>query len=175
MRYLIDGYNLLHATGHLSGVATPTSLARARRALLDALVHRFGAAAACATVVFDVRRVPPGLAAEQDYQGVRVLHALGREADDVIEELIRAEAAPPRLTVVSDDHRLREAARRRRCAVAGCLDFFESLLHPPPPPQAPPDGNLKPEAVPGDLAAELERAFRLADGEDGTPEPLPPS
>jgi uncharacterized protein len=174
MRYLIDGYNLLHATGHLSGAVAPLGLERARRTLLDRIVRRHGPSASCVTVVFDVRRAPPGLPPEEDYQGVRVLYALGREADEVIEELVRRDAAPRQLTVVSNDRRLREAARRRRCRVADCLDFFESLLHPEaaPPPEVPPDGAGKPEAVPGDLAAELERAFRLpGDPEDEAPGP----
>jgi hypothetical protein len=162
MRYLIDGYNLLHATGHLSGTVSPLRLEQARRALLDQLVQHYGPAASCVTVVFDVRRAPARLQAERDYQGVHVLYALDREADDVIEDLIRGDAVPRLLTVVSDDRRLREAARRKRCHIVGCLDYFESLLRPQAAPvKAPGDSAGKPETVSGDLAAELERAFRL--------------
>jgi hypothetical protein len=161
MRYLIDGYNLLHATGHLSGTVPPLGLERARRVLLDQLVSHYGESASCVTVVFDVRRAPAGLAPERDHHGVRVVHAVGREADEVIEEMIRGEVAPQSLTVVSNDRRLREAARRKRCHLIGCLDYFESLLRPETPPLAPSDPAAKPETVSDELAAELERVFRL--------------
>ena len=36
------------------------------------------------------------------------------DADTLIEELIRADTSPKRLTVVSSDHRIQNAARRRR-------------------------------------------------------------
>ena len=42
-----------------------------------------------------------------------VLAPADREADDIIEDLIRAAAVPKRLAVVSDDNRLRQAAGRR--------------------------------------------------------------
>ena len=46
----------------------------------------------------------------------------------LIEELIRNEASPRLLTVVSDDHRIQHAARRRGCVVLGCLDYYERLV-----------------------------------------------
>jgi hypothetical protein len=73
--------------------------------------------------------------------------------------LIRTDSAPARLTVVTDDRRLREAARRRGCEAASCLDYIENLEHPPParPPDAPP---AKPEGVTPD---EVERWLREFD------------
>ena len=58
MHYLIDGYNLLHATGHLVGKVSPARLERARLALLDHIVANLGPEADHATVVFDARRAP---------------------------------------------------------------------------------------------------------------------
>jgi hypothetical protein len=127
MRYVIDGYNLLHAVGLLRGRAGPHGLEKARRALLGRLLGSLGAEAAAVTVVFDAARAPAGLTAEEDYQGIRVRYTLGREADDLIEDLIRQDPAPRHLTVISDDRRLREAARRRHCPVVGCLDYLEGL------------------------------------------------
>jgi hypothetical protein len=161
VRYLIDGYNLLHATGHLSGPTNALGLGRARLVLLEALRYHFGADAAGVVVVFDARGAPPRVPAEADYHGVRVLNALDREADDLIEDHIRRHAAPAALTVVSDDHRVREAARRRRCRSTACLDFFEALSRRAAPP-APPPADDKPGATlsPEDeaLLRELERA-----------------
>src|SRR5262249_28988052 len=125
MRYLIDGYNLLHATGHLAGKVGPHGLERARQTLLERLAA-FAKGAGEGTVLFDARKAPRSAEREQVYQGVHVRYALDREADDLIEELIRGDSAPRSLTVVSDDRRLREAARRRHCPTQGCLDFYDA-------------------------------------------------
>jgi predicted RNA-binding protein with PIN domain len=127
--YLIDGYNLLHHVGLLSGRVGPSKLEKARRALLGHLSSRLGAEAANVTVVFDALRAPPGAADVCEFQGIHVLFSRYEIADDLIEELIRATPAPKRLTVVSNDHRIRAAARRRRCPVVECVDFWTSL-HP---------------------------------------------
>jgi hypothetical protein len=132
MRYLVDGYNLLHATGHLGGKVGPHGLERARRALLGRLVI-LAKAGDDVTVVFDARRAPAAVEPEQVHQGVHVRYALDREADDLIEELIRRDSAPRSLTVVSDDRRLKDAARRRRCATQGCLDFYDKADKAPRP------------------------------------------
>jgi predicted RNA-binding protein with PIN domain len=147
MRYLIDGYNLLHAMGLLLGKVGPHGLEKARLALLGRLHGRYGADAGRVTVVFDASRAPPGAAAEMDYNGVQVRFALREEADDVIEELIRTDSSPRRLTVVSDDHRLQNAARRRHCPVLGCLDFLDELSRPRPAAAGRPKAPAKPEAV----------------------------
>ena len=47
--------------------------------------------------------------------GLNVRFAVGYEtADELLAELIHAESAPRRLTVVSSDHAVQQAARRRR-------------------------------------------------------------
>jgi predicted RNA-binding protein with PIN domain len=161
IRYLIDGYNLLHATGHLSGPTNALGLRRARLVLLEALRHHFGGEGGGAVVVFDARGAPAGVPEESTYHGARVLNALDREADDVIEDLIRRHATPAALTVVSDDHRVREAARRRRCRTMSCLDFFETLSRRAAPAPSSDSEDAKPEPTlsPEDeaLLRELER------------------
>ena len=127
MHYLIDGYNLLHHVGLLAGRAGPSGLAKARLALLGHLSGRLGEHAVDVTVVFDARRAPPTAADTLDYQGIQVLFARREEADDLIEELIRRAAVPKLLTIVSNDHRLRDAARHRGCPVAECVEFWEAL------------------------------------------------
>src|SRR5262245_27118085 len=126
--YLIDGYNLLYAMGVLHGRVGPRGLEKTRLRLLGLLHAAFGADAAAVTGVSAAAAAPPGAAAAQEYQGLKVLFAVGSDqADGLIEELIRTAAAPRRLTVVSDDHRLQQAARRRRCAALGCGDFLDHL------------------------------------------------
>jgi uncharacterized protein len=128
MHYLIDGYNLLHAMGVLPARTGPGGLARARLRLLGLLHGVYEADSHQVTVVFDAAGAPAGAAAAATFQGIRVCYALHQqEADDLIEERIRHEGAPRQLTVVSDDHRLQQAARRRQCITLGCLDYLDEL------------------------------------------------
>jgi uncharacterized protein len=128
MFYLIDGYNLLHAMGILSGAVGPAGLERARFNLLGVLRGAHGPEADKVTIVFDAADPPRGLPARFDYHGLHVAFAVDQEqADDLIEELIRQAAAPKNLTVVSDDRRVQQAARRRNCVAQGCEDYLRSL------------------------------------------------
>jgi predicted RNA-binding protein with PIN domain len=146
MRYLIDGYNLLHTLGYLPPRSAPGRLEQARQALVRQLSHHPRLAPGQITVVFDARGAPPRAEAEQYVQGIHLLFALREEADDVIEDLIAAEPAPQQLTVVSDDRRLQQAARRGHCQALGCVDFLEVLqqaeVQAPPRASTPP---TKPE------------------------------
>ncbi len=116
MSLLIDGYNLLHASGILGRGIGPGSLERSRNALLNFLAESLVEKQLSRTiVVFDAREAPPGLPRTILHRGMTVRFApKGLDADTVIEELIEAENSPRRLTVVSSDHRLHRAARRRR-------------------------------------------------------------
>jgi predicted RNA-binding protein with PIN domain len=126
MRYLIDGYNLLHAMGLLRPKdAAAKALENARLDLLDRLHKLFGDNSHNLTVIFDAGRVPRRGLAEHDYCGIHVRFALRQEADDLIEALIQSEASPKSLTVVSDDRRIQVAARRRQCPVLGCNQFLD--------------------------------------------------
>src|SRR4051812_43824051 len=139
MRFVIDGYNLLHAMGRLGGPVGPHGLAKARAALLG-LVR--AAHDDPVTIVFDARRAVAGIDAAEVHGTVRVEYATREEADDRIEWLIAHDAAPKRLVVVSNDRRLQQAARRRGCPAWGCdeyLDWLEKRRHhrPAPPPEKP--------------------------------------
>jgi predicted RNA-binding protein with PIN domain len=126
--YLIDGYNLLHALGLIQGRAGPTGLEKARRRLLGLLKGAFADESGALTVVFDAANAPAGASETAEYHGIQVRYAVRQQqADDLIEMLIRTESVPRQLVVVSDDHRLQQAARRRRCPALGCLDFLEEL------------------------------------------------
>jgi len=131
MSLLIDGYNLLHASGILGRGVGPGSLERSRTALLNFLAESLvEKQLSRTTVVFDARDAPPGLPRTVVYRGITVRFApKGLDADAVIEELIDAESSPRRMTVVSSDHRLHRAARRRR---AKCIDsdvWYEDVIH----------------------------------------------
>jgi predicted RNA-binding protein with PIN domain len=146
MATLIDGYNLMYAMGLVTPHTARHALRGARRSLLMHLHAAHGDAGGEVTVVFDALGAPPGLDDQAEFHGVRVRFAQGQTADDLLEDLIRSEQGPRRLTVVSDDHRIQKAARRRGCTVLGCLDYCDLLLHGPPRPPAPePDPAGKPD------------------------------
>jgi predicted RNA-binding protein with PIN domain len=115
MRLLIDGYNLLHASGVFASGSGPPTLERSRRALLDFLVEELPPKVLPhALVVFDAAQAPPGLPHEIDHEGLMVRFARrGSTADALLEELIGAEPDPRNLLVVSSDHRVQRAARQR--------------------------------------------------------------
>ena len=116
MRWLIDGYNVMHAGGRLGPKLGREGFRRARRRFLDELAAALGPdVAGQTTVVFDAS-VPPGrLPLDANYRGLGVLFALGDEnADARIEQLIAEHSNPKTLTVVSSDRRIRQAAARRR-------------------------------------------------------------
>jgi hypothetical protein len=140
MRFLIDGHNLLHALGKLSP-------GMSRRAFDEARVWLVNKARAAhggdAIVVLDGH---PAQIPRPDGPGV--VYSRRETADDVIEDLIRADSDPRRLSVVSDDQRLRAAAKHRGGVSLRCLDYAERHLLAPPPPARRPEAPApeKPEA-----------------------------
>ncbi len=116
MPLLIDGYNLLNSVGIIGRGVGPGGLERSRLALLNFLAESLDPAEVPRTVVvFDAHDPPLGLPRKTRHRGITVCFSSGYEdADSQIEELIRAESSPRRLTVVSSDHRLQRAARRRK-------------------------------------------------------------
>jgi predicted RNA-binding protein with PIN domain len=158
LSYLIDGYNLLHAMVTLSKRAGPGVLEKARLRLLDLLSHSFGDQPAHVTVVFDASGAPAGSLPEHKFHGMNIRFALhGKEADDIIEDLIGHDAAPKQLTVVSNDHRLQQAARRRKANVQSCEDFLDMLARLRRQRPKPPDG---PEKKEGETQEETKRLLQ---------------
>lgn len=126
MKFLIDGYNLMHAVGLASRAMPAAKFERARTKLLDWLADGVNDRAEI-RVVFDAQKAP-ARSAESVHRGVRVRFAFDQTADDLIEELIAAERKPKSLTVVSNDSQVREAARRGGCTVFACEEFVDWLL-----------------------------------------------
>jgi hypothetical protein len=129
---IIDGYNLIHAAGIMGRGVGPGSLERARHALVRTLAASIEPEELARTVVvFDASAddVPVGLPRTATVDGITVRYATDYDsADELIEELIRRDAAPRRLTVVSSDHRLQRAARRRKAAAVDSDVWFGQLL-----------------------------------------------
>ena len=116
MLYIIDGYNLLNVADVPVPVRGPANLEKARLALLNFLAESLAADEVPRTVVvFDAHDPPSGVPREMRHKGLLVRFApRDEEADALIEDLIKEESSPHRLTVVSSDHRIQRAAKRRR-------------------------------------------------------------
>jgi predicted RNA-binding protein with PIN domain len=125
--FLIDGYNLMHAVGLLRSGAPAGTLERARSRFLDWLADAADGRAAKLRVVFDAQAAPVA-SPEADHRGVRVRFSFRCTADDEIEELLAAEPVPARVTVVSNDSRVREAGRRRGSVTLTCEEFVDWTL-----------------------------------------------
>lgn len=179
MQLLIDGYNLLHATDLFGQGALAGTLRGSREALLGFLASRLTARERRATtIVFDAASAPPGLPAQQSWEGVTVLFARGYpDADAMLEDLIERAPAPKELLVVSSDHRVQRAARLRGAAWVESETWRRELqertqAHPRAvSDKGPPDGQV------GDTAYWVEQFSTSEDepGSEETPPPGPPA
>lgn len=130
MTLLIDGYNLLHASGILGRGIGPGGLERSRHALLNFLVESLDPAEVPHTVVvFDAPSSARSVPHTYEHRGLTVHFSSGHaDADELIEQLIRRDSTPRRLTVVSSDHRVQRAAKRRRARAVDSDKWFASVL-----------------------------------------------
>jgi predicted RNA-binding protein with PIN domain len=129
MRWVIDGYNVMHAGGRLGPKLGREGFRRARRRFLDELAEALSFDPTIqAAVVFDAT-VPPGdFPIETTYRGLHLLFAVGDEsADERIERMIGQDANPKSLTVISSDHRIRQAAARRRATPITADEFWDRI------------------------------------------------
>jgi predicted RNA-binding protein with PIN domain len=126
MRWLIDGYNVMHEGGRLGAKPSRPGFRHARRRFLDELAAAVGPSMAReTTVVFDASVPPRDFKLDEDYRGIAVVFALGDEnADARIEQLIAEHSNPKTLTVVSSDRRIRQAATRRRARSLTADEFW---------------------------------------------------
>ena len=160
MTFLVDGYNLMHASGLARRGLPAGALQKARARFLDWLADAADGRDVLVRVVFDSMKAA-GRTPDSDHRGIRVRFSRGRTADDEIEEMLDAEVSPAGLTVVSNDARLREAARRSGAAFLSCPEFIDwAIERRPSPPDHLPSPNLpeKPELTP----SEAEKAAWLA-------------
>lgn len=149
MSLLVDGYNLLHASGIFGRIGGARSLEHSRHALLTFIADSVEETELPrTTVVFDAASAPPGLPREWSYRGIKVRFAPKKvSADEVIEQLILSDTTPKRLTVVSSDHRIQRAAHRRKARAIDSDQWFSEVIrqrsdraHSPHAPQAKPTG-----------------------------------
>lgn len=120
---VIDGYNLLHSiqkTGEDSESISDVQLCH--------IVGRYlKLAGEKGEIIFDGTG-PPEKSGFENINNLEVLFAgISSDADRVIEDKIKASTAPRRLTIVSSDRRLRDAARTRKATVVKSRVFWDNL------------------------------------------------
>ena len=130
MLILIDGYNLMNVASVPVPIRGRANLEKARLALLNFLAESLDPEEVPRTVVvFDAHDPPPGLPREMRHKGLLVRFSpRDEDADTLIEELIREDTSPRRLTVVSSDHRIQRAAKRRRARAVDSDVWFAEVL-----------------------------------------------
>lgn len=124
MPFLIDGYNLVRMVEGLNPEYPPLTDIEICR-----MVSRFMAIKKeKAQIIFDGIG-PPEKTAFFNLRYVKVIFSgQTTEADTVIEEKIQASTAPKRLTIVSSDRRVINAAKSRKATSLKSFEFWLELL-----------------------------------------------
>jgi predicted RNA-binding protein with PIN domain len=185
MRWLLDGYNVMHANGLLGPKLGREGFRRARRRFLDDLSSALGPEASQqTTVVFDATAHPADFGLNTSYRGLGIVFALGDEnADARIEQLIMADANPRSLAVVSSDRRIRQAAERARARAVTAAEYWELIddlkerknrRSAPEDPAAPGRAGTGREPVDDESAHWLEIFGHIGDEDDVRQAFLPP-
>ncbi|CAN5528369.1 hypothetical protein BH11PLA2_BH11PLA2_45540 [soil metagenome] len=156
VKFLIDGYNLMHAHGFLG--SGKRKLEPARRRFLDWLADSGRGREVAFHVIFDAVNAP-GYSPEAMHRGVAVLFATGETADDRIEAIL-PKLLPGTVVLISNDTRLHESARRRGVRWWSCERFGDWILTGEvPPKEILPEPPEKPESVPAEETIELLKVF----------------
>jgi predicted RNA-binding protein with PIN domain len=157
MKLLVDGYNLLHASGQFGSPSDPPTLETARRALLDFLTQQLTERERSRTaIVFDGKDAPPGLPAVSTYEKMHIEFSRRKTtADQLIAEMIVAEKDPRQLRVISSDHAVQRAARQRGVAFADSEAWLREIRQSQVTTQQPTEKN-----EPVQSAAEVQHWLR---------------
>ena len=126
---IIDGYNLMHASGLGRSSYGPGDLERCRNRLLKQLESSLDESAASdAVVIFDGKSTSASEAAGNTPSTMNVRFSpTDSDADTEIENLLRTHSSPRQILVVSSDHRLHKAARSRRAQCVDSEDFWQLI------------------------------------------------
>jgi len=123
MPFIIDGYNLLHSIHKADEDSDAISDAQLCR-IVDAFLVQTSQKG---VIIFDGTG-PPNKSPFDNMNRLEVFFAgPGRDADTVIENKISASTDAKRLTVVSSDRRILQAARARKAAVLKSNVFWDNL------------------------------------------------
>ncbi len=123
MPVIIDGYNLLHSIQK-----TDEDFESISDVQLCWIVSRYlKMTRGNGEIIFDGTG-PRDKSGFDNIENLEVLFVgLATDADTVIEDKIRASTAPKRLTIVSSDRRLKDAARARKATAIKSQTFWDNL------------------------------------------------
>ncbi len=126
---IIDGYNLMHASGFARLKYGPGDLERQRNRFLSKLAGLLTESErVLSSVIFDAFESRSNDDRVNQFEGLTYEFALsGEDADSLIEELIQKHSAPKQVLVVSSDHRLQKAARRRKARSIDSDKYWNNL------------------------------------------------
>jgi len=164
VRFLIDGYNLMHAAGlALPEHSGPKSMESARKRFLDWMADSPGIRKAierpAIRILFDAQNAHKDHGTKT-YRSMIVTFSFRATADDYIETIVTREPEPEMLHVVSNDHRLERAARKAKCRPMSCEAFIDWLAETPASPTLSKDPNAvameKPIPSANDMAEFLD-------------------
>jgi predicted RNA-binding protein with PIN domain len=146
VRYLVDGYNLMHAAGlAVPEHSGPKALESARKRFLDWMADlpaiRKATAPPNIRIIFDAQNSHKDYGTSS-YRGFAVTFSFQETADDYNETLVSRESQPEKLHVVSNDHRLKIAARKAKCQPMTCEAFIDWLMSAPTTPTLSKNPNL---------------------------------
>ncbi len=120
---IIDGHNLLHSIVKISEKSEPISDIQ----LCWVISRYLKAVGETGELVFDGTG-PRDKSGFDNIANLEVCFAgLGKDADTVIENKIKANTAPKRLSIVSSDRRLQDAARERKATAVKSEVFWDNL------------------------------------------------
>jgi len=138
VRFLIDGYNLMHAAGmavpdHSGSKAMESARKRFLDWMADSPAIRKATTPPRIRIIFDAQNSHKDHGTHS-YRGLATTFSFGETADDRIETIVSREPQPEKLQVVSNDHRLKLAARKAKCVPMSCEAFIDWLLATPTSP-----------------------------------------
>jgi len=120
---IIDGHNLLHSIVKISEKSEPISDIQ----LCWVISRYLKAVGETGEIVFDGTG-PRDKGGFDNIANLEVFFAgFGTDADTVIENKIKTSTAPKRLSIVSSDRRLRDAARARKATAVKSEVFWDNL------------------------------------------------
>lgn len=125
MHIVVDGYNLIRQSPHLSALDR-RDLQAGREALVDALAAYKKTKPLPITVIFDGRDAPPGMPRRERLKGIDLRYSQpGESADTVIKRM--AAGQREKLMVVSSDNEVAAYAAAKGAAVISSAEFEERM------------------------------------------------
>jgi predicted RNA-binding protein with PIN domain len=125
-KIIIDGYNLIKANPDL--FSKMSDLESQRTHILKILQSAPALLGQDILLVFDGTSGHNFPAAEKKGRIQFIFSGKNREADEVIQNLIRKNAAGQKMLVISSDHSIRNTARDHRVSAITSQEFWKTLL-----------------------------------------------